>query len=118
MSPAWDQPSLSAAIIRALESMQNRLLDSKRTVDMISSEVSREAQFNNISRDDVRKSISTMQSLSQGGMVLDGDDINLLVSIEELKRRMGPGLPKPGMPLRMSKLINGKDSDNAGTEEH
>jgi hypothetical protein len=117
-SPAWDQPALTGAIIRALESMQNRLLDSKRTVDMISSEVSREAAFNNISRDDVRKAVSTMQSLSQGGMFLDGDDINLLVSIEELKRRLGSGLSKPGMPFRMSKLINGKGNDIQGSEEH
>src|ERR1035437_403219 len=98
--------------------MQNRLLDSKRTVDMISSEISREAEFNNISVDDVRKAVSTLQSLSQGGMFLDGEDINLLVSIEELKRRIGSGLPKPGLPLRMSKLINGKTQETPGSEEH
>ena len=117
-SPAWDQPSLSAAIIQALESMQNRLRDSKRTVDMISSEVSREAKFNEISRDDIRKAVSTMQSLSQGGMFVDGDDINLLVSLEELKRRMGSALTKTGMPLRMSKLITGKSNETPGAEEH
>jgi hypothetical protein len=107
-SPNWDRPTLNFAIIGALKSLENRLADSPRTLDMISSEVSRDTHFLGISREDVRKAVSDMAAQSQGGMYFNGDEITLFVSIEELKRRLGNGLTQSPLPYRASTLIDGK----------
>lgn len=117
-SPNWDQPTLNSGIINALKSLENRLPDSARTLDMVSSEVSRDMRFSDITKDDVKKAVSAMAAQSQGGLRFDGDVLFLLVSLEELKRRLGNGLTQSPMPFRASTLIHSKGKTGEGSEEY
>ena len=84
---------------------------------MIATEVSRDANFTGITVDDVQKALTSMSSLSQGALQLEGDSVVLFTSIEEIRRRAQPQLAETAQPRRLSNVradLPSKQSDDEG----
>lgn len=102
--PSWDQPTLSNAIIQALRLLDGRLPDSPRSVTAIATVLSGDPKFEGITTDDVRKAISNLSASSQGALVMDGENLIILTSYDELARRVAGLTGNGSIPLRSSKL--------------
>ncbi|PYS47654.1 MAG: hypothetical protein DMG13_27375 [Acidobacteria bacterium] len=70
--PSWDTRDLYGAVTRALRALENRLRDTSRTVDQISTEVSREQRFADVGYKDVEKAVRELAGSSQGAVTIRG----------------------------------------------
>jgi hypothetical protein len=102
--PSWDQPTLSSAIIGALRQLDGRLRDSPRSVTGVATVLSVDPRFEGIQKEDVRKAVSNLAASSQGALVMDGENLVMLTSYDELARRVAGQTGNGGIPLRASKL--------------
>ena len=100
--PAWDKNALGTAVVEALETLAPRLTDVRRNVGMIAAVVSGMAGFEQVSSEDVRKAVIELANASSGAMLVDGDDLVLLTSIEEFTRRVRTVTGTGGKPRRPS----------------
>lgn len=98
--PTWAHVSLYRAIFAALRDLQDRLPTSQRTIDILSTEISRIADFRSITADNVRAAVRELSGASKGGMLLRRDVVQLNVSIEELERRVVGLTNVAGTPRR------------------
>jgi hypothetical protein len=84
---------------------------------MVATEVSRDVNFTGITVDDVQKALTSMSSLSQGALQLEGDSVVLFTSIEEIRRRAQSQLAETAQPRRISTVredLPSKQSDDGG----
>jgi hypothetical protein len=117
-APALDSEVLSSAIIQSLQFLAGKLPDAPRNIDQIASVLASDARFVGIKREDVRKATSDLAAASRGGLILDGDTLLVLISYEDLARRIAPLTGLVGKPLRLSKLRLDIGSQDSGDEEH
>ena len=102
--PSWDQPVLSNAIIEALRQLDGKLRDSPRSVTAVATVLSGDPRFDGIQTEDVRKAVSNLAASSQGALVMDGENLVMLTSYDELARRVAGQTGNGSIPLRSSKL--------------
>ena len=102
--PAWNHQTLKSGLLRALESLEARMIDRPRSVDMVATKLSDDPNFATITADDVRKALSSLASVSQGGLALDGDTVILFTSVSEIKRRAQLHLTEMAPPRRASTI--------------
>lgn len=102
--PSWDQRSLWTALLNHLEKLDKKLTDRKRSVEMIAGSIVYDAEFQNISVEDVRKGLSGLAAASRGGLALEGDTVLLLASVNEIRRRVQSRISSPAQPRRISTL--------------
>ncbi len=102
--PSWNQPMLSNAIIEALRQLEGRLRDSPRSVTAVATVLSVDPRFEGIQKEDVRKAVSNLAASSQGALVVDGDNLVILTSYDELARRVASQTGNGTIPLRSSRL--------------
>jgi hypothetical protein len=100
--PAWDKNALATAVLDALEILAPRLTDTRRNVGMVAAVVSGIEGFDTVSAEDVRKAVIDLAHASSGTMLVDGDDLVLLTSIEEFARRVRAVTGARGKPRRPS----------------
>ncbi|MEF9976966.1 MAG: ATP-binding protein [Thermomonas sp.] len=86
-TPDWLRRDLYIEVLNALRSLEGRLLDRPRTIDLVAAEISRKAEFANITAEDVEMAVRDIAGTSQKGLVLSDGKLNLTVSIDELQRR-------------------------------
>ena len=116
--PAWDQRALRSALLAALDALEARMEDRPRSVDMVATEVSRDAAFRGISVDDVGKALAALASISQGALQIDGDTVIPLTSVSEIRRRAQPQLIGPSQPRRISTVREDLPSDQSDDKGH
>jgi hypothetical protein len=108
--PDWQVRDLYLAILRALRSLEGRLPDRPRTVDMVLTEVSHDQTFVGIEGKNVEKAIRELAHASQGLMNVSGDDVILIHgSYEEIERRLNGLTGRSGAPRRGSTFRSGDD---------
>ena len=99
--PRWESPDLYLAVVRALREMHGRLVDTRRSIEIVAAEVSRMTKFEEIRTADVRKAIADLASASRGGLLLrDNGDVVLNVDYDELDRRVEAMTRRAGSPRR------------------
>lgn len=109
--PDWQVRELYLAILKALGSLEGRLPDRPRTVDMILTEVSNDPTFTGIEGKNVEKAIRELAHASQGLMNVSGDNILVHGSYEEIERRLNGLTRRSGEPRRSSTFrSNNNDS--------
>lgn len=102
--PSWNQPILNNAIVEALRTLDGKLRDTPRSITAIATILSGDPRFEGIQKEDVRKAISNLAASSQGALVLDGENLVILTSYDELARRVAGQTGNGGIPLRSSRL--------------
>jgi len=117
-APPWDNEILGGAIVQSLRFLAGKLPDAARNIDQIASVLASDSRFVGIKREDVRKATSNLAAASRGGLILDGDTLLVLISYEDLARRIAPLTGLAGQPLRLSKLRMDIGSQETGDEEH
>jgi hypothetical protein len=101
--PNWQIRDLYLAVLKALRSLEGRLPDRPRTVDMVLTEVSHDEEFVGIQGKNVEKAIRELAHASQGLMNVSGDNIILVHgSYEEIERRLNGLTGQAGEPRRGS----------------
>lgn len=101
--PQWQHMDLYRAIFQSLEELEGRVPTMPRTVDLVIGRLASNDLLKDISKDQVVDALRDMEGASQGGMkVRDGETIALLISLQELKRRMSSLLKDSGQPRRVS----------------
>ena len=98
--PGWEVRTLYRGILEALESLEDRLPDADRTVDLVAAEVSAKQQFRSVKRADVEEAVRGLAGASQGLLKLRDDRILVQGSLEELKRRLNGQTGISGPPRR------------------
>lgn len=102
-TPSWEMRELYGAVIDALRSLEKRLPGSQRNATMVAAEVSREAQFKDISLPEVERALRDVAHSSQGALTMTGDDVVLVhASLDEIDRRIHQLTAKPAEARRMS----------------
>ncbi len=91
--PTWNKQELYKSILQALRKLEKRLPDRPRTVDMVATEVSSNANFENVDASDIDLAIRELAMSSQGGLTMRENTIVIQVSFDELERRVS-GLTK------------------------
>lgn len=104
--PSWDATALYRGVLRALVSLEGRLPDSPRTVDLVAGEVSREPRFREVRREDIERAVRDLASASQGALTLRDARIRINTSAEELARRLSPLTRYSGTPRRPGRFRN------------
>jgi hypothetical protein len=102
--PMWDQHVLGQAIIKALRRLEGKLRDRPRSVEFVATLLTETAMFEKIEAEDVRQAIVNLAAASQGALRLEGEQLVLLTSYDELERRVASQTGNGGVPLRTSKL--------------
>jgi len=100
--PAWSSENLYNVIVEALKSLEGRLPNSERNISMISTIISGEDEFREITMDAVKQAAMDLASASSGLLTITAKD-TLVVSgsYEELERRVAGITKKPGNPRRL-----------------
>jgi hypothetical protein len=105
--PNWEVRDLYNAILNALEQLEDRLVDSPRTLDLIAGEISRDNRFRNIKLDDVDKALRELAHASQGLLVLREKTVYINGAYAEIKRRLDGLTGHSGEPRKTSTFRNG-----------
>jgi Histidine kinase-, DNA gyrase B-, and HSP90-like ATPase len=116
--PAWDRRTLRSAVLAALDALEARMEDRPRSVDMVATEVSRDAAFQGISVEDTRKALAALASISQGALQVDGDTLVLFTSVNEIRRRVQPQLAESAQPRRISTVREDLPSKQSNDKGH
>ncbi len=102
-----DSQDIYMAIISSLRSLEGRVIDSPRTVTMLTPVISLQfPQFAQIKAEDVRVALTELSNASKGAMKFAQDNIKIFVSLDELELRLENLIGKPGNPRRKSNLRN------------
>jgi hypothetical protein len=104
--PSKNKSPLYSAILQSLQKLEGRMIDDLRNVGMITTEVSRLSEFSEITQSDIREAVRDMVSLSDGGMMLKGDDVIVHVAPEELARRLSDFTKQDIKSRRISEFRN------------
>ncbi len=104
--PTEDMAEIYRAILKALQELERRLIDGHRTIEQITTEISRIPKFHDVKRDSVKEAVRDMVGLSDGGMMLKGEDVILHVVPEELARRLSDFTKQDIKPRRISEFRN------------
>jgi hypothetical protein len=116
--PAWDQQRLKSAILDALSSLEEHLTDRPRSVEMVATKLTGNPEFAGITVDDVGKALSALASVSQGGLVVDGETVILFASVNEIHRRGLPHVGQTPQPRRISTLRDDLPSNQTDDKGH
>jgi hypothetical protein len=100
--PSWKVRSLYASILDALDSLEGRLKDRPRTVDLVAGEVSRRDEFREVGINDVDRAAAELAGASQGALALRDQRLVLNTSVDELRRRVASLVGDPGNARRES----------------
>jgi hypothetical protein len=103
-SPIWDHKELKSGLLTALSAIEERMLDRPRSIDMVATKLSDDTRFSGITVGDVRKALVDLAAVSQGGLIVDGDTVVLLASVNEVRRRSQPHISGTPQPRRISTL--------------
>lgn len=96
----WDQSALIQGIIDALRELEPRMTTARRSVDMITTQLANDPDFDTIQPTDVEEGLRVLASASQGALSLGGekkDKVQLHASLDELENRVS-ALTKNGAP--------------------
>lgn len=100
---AFDRQALYAAVIDALRSLDGRMKDSPRTIDLVAGEITGRPEFKDASHKDITKAVKAIAGASQGllGVASKG---RLVVrgDYEELERRVSSLTGRPPATRRSS----------------
>ncbi|WP_198169506.1 ATP-binding protein [Herbidospora daliensis] len=88
--------ALYGAVIKALWSVEKRLVDRPRTMEIVATAVSMQPGFEEVRGTDVNRAIVDLAGASRGAMEISGERIILRTSIDELARRVGQLVGDPG----------------------
>jgi hypothetical protein len=116
--PAWDQQKLKSAILDALLSLEDHLPDRPRSVEMVATKLSDNPGFAGITVDDVGKALNALASISQGGLIVDGETVILFASMNEIRRRALSHTGETAQPRRISTLRGDLPSDESDERGH
>jgi hypothetical protein len=105
----WNMQELYRAILSALRDLEGRIVDSPRSLSMISTEVSRKPEFIGIRASDIEKAVTELAASSQGGLTFTGEQIILHVSTDEIERRLTGLTKQSAKPMRASRFKDGRD---------
>ena len=86
--PSWNNRLLYQGVLDALESLEGRLRDKPRSIDLLSGRVVEQPGLTDVQGGDIEKAIRELASASQGGMTVDGYNVLVHVSLDELRRRV------------------------------
>jgi len=87
--PIFDKVDLYKGVLRALENLQGRLVDTPRSVSILATELSGGDTFATVTADQVRDAVLDLARSSKGMLHLaDNDVVTVLGDINELKRRV------------------------------
>ena len=86
------------AVVDSLRNLQDVLLNSRRTITMVSTEIAKMEGFQGIQEADVRLAVTHLVGASQGSILLDNDDIILNVDYDELERAVQALTGEPSTP--------------------
>jgi hypothetical protein len=116
--PSWDQHKLNSALLDALSVLEPRMPDRARSVDMVATKLSDNADFSGIKVDDVRKALTSLASVSQGGLLIEGETVILFVSVNELRRRTLSHIGEAPQPRRISTVRGDLPSNQTDEQGH
>lgn len=116
--PAWDQQNLKSAILEALSSLGAHLPDRPRSLEMVATKLSDKPEFAGITVDDVSRAVNALASVSQGGLVVDGETIIMFASVNEIRRRALPHIGDVPQPRRISTVRGDLPSNQTDEEGH
>lgn len=98
----FSKQAVYQGVVAALESLQGRLRDLPRTVDMVAAEVSRLPGLESVGGADVQSAVVDLASVSRGLLhVTEDRQIAILGDIEELKRRVSGLTQDDASPRRL-----------------
>lgn len=101
--PDWDTTMLYRAVLEQLRFLDGKLLDSLRTVDMITGRIIDQPGFGGLnSTEPVEKAIKELANASKGGMTLRDRTLLVHVSLDELERRLGNLTKNAVIPRKLS----------------
>ena len=86
----WTEQELQEAVVKALISLNDRLTNSPRSIEMIATQIATQDKFSGIEIPGVRQTLERMVDRSHGGIALSGDRIEMNISLDELARRISP----------------------------
>ena len=87
--PTFDKVDLYNAILDAFAALENRLKGTPRNISMLASEISRAELFRDVDLPAIREGVTDLARSSSGMLhISDGDEVFVLGSLDELRRRV------------------------------
>jgi hypothetical protein len=103
--PTWIQEELRRNVIEALDLLQDRLPDSKRTIDVIAGVLTMKPGFETASTNDIGEALSQLAKASKGMLyVAEDGEIFVRGAMDELQRRVVALTGMPAAPRRQGTL--------------
>lgn len=101
--PNWEIRKLYNVIVETLKKLENKLPGSSKNISQIAAVITyTNAEFGDITVDNVRKAVREIAGSSKGALIVKDDIIQLNASIDELERRISNLTGNPGLPFENS----------------
>ena len=98
--PPWAAETLYDAIISILENLSRRDLGVRPSADMVLGQLTTQDHYDTITRETVEQALRAIAAASKGAMTLRGQNVVIMTSIYELRRRTSGITGNPGTPRR------------------
>lgn len=102
-APGFEHHALHAAVIDALRSLDGRMADRQRTIDLIAAEITRDDRFRDVEHADINRAVRSIAAASHGLLRIGkGGRLTLRGTYDELERRVSALTGRTPAPRRSS----------------